>query len=254
MEGYRGGMRVQSKSQWLAVGVLILIAIISAAAAYAFNQSQVGTDRETLFQVAAFNTFSEGAYGGIISYGELMSHGDFGIGTFEGLDGEMVALGGAYYQVPYNGTPRLASPATEAPYATVTFFDADQTATLAGPMNYSQLRAYIDELLPDGDAIYAIKIRGTYDYAQTRSVAAQAIPYPPLSEAIKNQSVFALGNVTGTAVGFWFPGSMDGVDFVGYHLHFLSDDRTAGGHLLDCIARNITIEIDRTDDYHLVLP
>ena len=99
--------------------------------------------------------------------------------------------------------------------------------------------------MPSEDAIYVIKVSGVYDYAQTRSVPKQTEPYPPLTEAIKNQSIFTLNNVSATAVGFWFPSSMDGVDFAGYHLHLITDDRTAGGHLLDCIIRNATVEIDQ---------
>ena len=81
----------------------------------------------------------------------------------------------------------------------------------------------------------------------------QTEPYPVLEEVIKNQSVFTLNNVSATAIGFWFPSSMNGIDFSGYHMHLITDDHSAGGHLLDCIARNITIEIDQTNKYNLVL-
>ena len=249
---------MHSKNSRFSIGMLALIIIISCTVFYAICQYQLNTsataDRETLFQVAAFNTFSSGNYDGYMPYSELAKHGDFGIGTFDGLDGEMVALNGIFYQVPFDGNPKQVDPSIKAPYATVTFFEADQIINITGPLNYSELKTNIDGLLPTDDAIYAIKIHGTYDYAQTRSVPIQTIPYPPLAEAIKNQSIFTLNNISGTAIGFWFPSSMDGVDFVGYHLHFITDDRTAGGHLLDCIAGNITKEIDQTNKYNLVLP
>jgi acetolactate decarboxylase len=238
--------------------ILALIIIICCTVFYIVYQFQLSNsasaDRETLFQVAAFNTFSLGDYDGIMAYSEIAEHGDFGIGTFDGLDGEMVALKGIFYQIPVDGKPKQVDPSIKAPYITVTFFDSDQIINVAVPLNYSELQTYIDGLLPTDDAIYAIKIHGSYDYALTRSVPKQTIPYPPLSEAIKNQSIFTLNNISGTAIGFWFPSSMDGVDFVGYNLHFITDDVTAGGHLLDCIARNITIEIDQTNKYNLVLP
>jgi alpha-acetolactate decarboxylase len=56
------------------------------------------------------------------------------------------------------------------------------------------------------------------------------------------------------AVGFWFPSSMDGVDFAVYHLHLITDSHSAGGHLLDCIVRNATVEIDQTCQFNMVLP
>jgi acetolactate decarboxylase len=121
-------------------------------------------------------------------------------------------------------------------------------------LNYSELTEYINGILSSENAIYAIKVHGTYDYAKTRSVPLQTQPYQPLTEAIKNQTVFTLDNVAATAVGFWFPSSMDGVDFIGYHLHLITDSHSGGGHLLDCIVRNATIEIDQTRQFNMVLP
>ena len=107
--------------------------------------------------------------------------------------------------------------------------------------------------MPTENAIYAIKISGTYTYVETRSVPAQNKPYPTLAEVVENQSIFVLTNVSATAVGFWFPSSMDGVDYAGYHLHLITDDHSAGGHLLDFTIENATIEIDQTNKFNLIL-
>jgi len=184
----------------------------------------------------------------------LAKHGDFGLGTLNGLNGEMIALNGVFYQIPVEGEPRQIGPSEKTPYATVTFFEADQTCYVADAINYSELTEYISGVLPSEKAIYAIKVSGTYDYTKTRSVPIQAKPYQPLTEAMKNQTVFRLDNVVATAVGFWFPSSMDGVDFTGYHLHLITDDYGAGGHLLDCIVRDATTEIDQTNKFNMILP
>jgi len=246
------------KHNMLILVTSVLVAVIFSAALYAVWQlsfsASVIEDRETLFQISPFNTFALGNYDGEFTYGELAEHGDFGIGTLNGLNGEMIALDGVFYQIPVDGTPRRISSSEKTPYATVTFFEADQTRQVSDALNYSELQTYISGLLPSENVIYAIKIHGTYDYAETRSVPLQSKPYPPLTEAVKNQTVFTLSNVAATAVGFWFPASMDGVDFTGYHLHLVTDDYGAGGHLLDCIVRNATIEIDQTRSFQLVLP
>jgi acetolactate decarboxylase len=238
--------------------VFVLIAAVFCAALYTVWQlglsASVTKDREPLFQISPFNTFALGNYDGNLKYGELAEHGDFGIGTLNGLNGEMIALDGAFYQIPVDGTPRQIGSSEKTPYATVTFFEADYTRQIAETLNYSELTAYISGILPSESAIYAIRVHGTYDYAETRSVPMQTKPYQPLTEAIKNQTVFTLHNVAATAVGFWFPSSMDGVDFTGYHLHLITDDYGAGGHLLDCIVRNATIQIDQTRKFTLVLP
>ena len=253
-----GARQAKLKSKLVILAALVLIAVVSCTALYAVWQLKfsvsVTEDRETLFQISPFNTFAQGNYDGNITYGELAEHGDFGIGTLNGLNGEMIALNGVFYQIPVEGTPRQIDSSEKTPYATATFFEADQTSQVADALNYSELTTYIDGILPSENAIYAIKVSGVYDYVKTRSVPMQAKPYQPLTEAIKNQTVFTLNNVAATAVGFWFPSSMDGVDFTGYHLHLITDDHGAGGHLLDCIVRNATVEIDQTRRFTMVLP
>ena len=184
----------------------------------------------------------------------MAKHGGFGIGTLDGLDGEMVGSNGVFYQIPIDGKPRQISSTEETPFAIVTFFEADQTLHVADAMNYSELKNYIDQDISPEAAIYAIKIHGVYDYVKTRSVPMQIEPYPTLTEVIDNQVIFSLNNVTGTIAGFRFPSYMNEVNVAGYHFHFITDDEISGGHLLDCIVRDAIIEIDYTYDYELALP
>ncbi|HSV49033.1 MAG TPA: acetolactate decarboxylase, partial [Candidatus Acidoferrales bacterium] len=104
------------------------------------------------------------------------------------------------------------------------------------------------------DTIYAIKVSGDFSYVQARSPAKQSEPYPNLTDALKTQSIFNLTDVSATAVGYWFPSSMNGVDPAGYHIHIMTNDKTAGGHLLECIIDNATIEVDVIKNYNLILP
>jgi acetolactate decarboxylase len=231
------------------VAAVIAMSIMIIAAIYVPTQPE----SDTLYQVSPFSTFSAGDYDGNTTFAELAERGDFGIGTLNGLDGEMYAVDGTFYQIPTDGHPREIGPSEKTPYATVTFFDVDQTFAVANVSNYSQLKSEIGLILPDHDAIYAIKVVGLFAYAETRSVPVQTKPYPPLADAVANQTIFDLNDVEGTAVGFFFPDSMDGVDSVGYHLHFLTDDRTAGGHLLDCSIIDATVEMERLNDYHLLI-
>ena len=233
--------------------VPIAAVIIVAMSLLAVYYQPIPPEEGTLYQTAPFSTFSAGDYDGNTTFAELAGHGDFGIGTLNGLDGEMIALDGEFYQIPIDGRPREIAPSERTPYATVTFFDMDQTFMVADISNYSQLRSEIGLMLPNDDTIYAIKVVGLFAYAETRSVPAQTTPYPPLADAVANQTVFDLNAVEGTAVGFFFPDSMGGVDSVGYHLHFLTDDLTAGGHLLECTIIEATVEIGQLNDYHLLV-
>jgi len=176
------------RTKFVTLAALILLLIICLSALYAFTKYQatgiVAESRDILFQVSAFNSFSSGQYTGYVTFNELAKHGDFGIGTVNGLDGEMIALDGKFYQIPFDGNPVQISSSTLTPYATVTFFEADQTLQVSD-LTYAELTEYINQSLPSADAIYAIKVSGTFDYAKTRSVPNQTQPYPTLKKNFK---------------------------------------------------------------------
>ena len=179
-----------------------------------------------------------GLYDGDATISEVTRHGDFGIGTFDALDGEMVVIDGEFYQITSDGAssrPRLQT----TPFAAVTFFEPD-LLLVGGTVDYARLQEYVAGRLPTQNVFYAVRIEGTFDMIKVRSVPKQHKPYPPLTDVVKNQPVFTLHNVKGTLVGFICPGYAKGVNVPGWHLHFISEDRKSGGHLLDFSARDLT--------------
>jgi acetolactate decarboxylase len=211
-------------------------------------------DRETLFQVSTINALMDGSYDGVMSLGALGKYGDFGIGTFEKLDGEMIETDGAFYQVRADGKAYLKSGSVLTPFACVTFFDTDREEKLAQGLEYPQLQKFLDERLPTANIFYAVKIEGTFSYIKTRSVPPQEKPYPPLDEVTRNQSVFEFRNVEGTIIGFRCPPYVTGVNVPGYHLHFLTKNKDAGGHVLELTVLEAKASIDDTSAFFMHLP
>jgi acetolactate decarboxylase len=209
---------------------------------------------ETLVQISTIDAILNGLYDGVMDYGSLKKYGDFGIGTFAGLDGEMVAVDGRYYQIKADGVAYPVEDAIETPFASVTFFNTDDEQQLPEVMNFTQLQAFLDEKLPTENIFYAIKIVGTFTYMKTRSVPGQEKPYPPLVEVTANQPVFEFENVEGTIVGFRSPPYVAGVNVPGYHLHFLTKVADAGGHILDFTIQQAVAYIDYTSDFLMILP
>ncbi|MDD5338047.1 MAG: acetolactate decarboxylase [Dehalococcoidales bacterium] len=229
---------------------LILLLVVSGVTACGSAQ-----DRETLTQVSTIDAILNGVYDGVISCGELVEYGDFGIGTFEGLDGEMVVLDGKVYQVKADGVAYLVDSSVMTPFASVTYFDSDKQIALSGEnLTYAQIQTLINDSLPTENIFCAIKITGTFSYMKTRSVPGQQKPYPPLVEVTKNQPVFEFTEVTGTIVGFFCPTYVDGVNVVGYHLHFINTAENAGGHILDFTIISGDISIDYTPVFTMILP
>jgi acetolactate decarboxylase len=196
----------------------------------------------------------EGIYDGEFSFRELKQHGDLGLGTFNSLDGEMTMIDGEVYQVKSDGKVYVMSDSAKTPFSVVTFFEEDTSIVLDSFMDYKTLEEFIDKALPTKNIIYAIKIEGLFKYIHTRSVPAQEKPYPPLAEVVKTQPQFEFYNERGTLVGFRMPDYINGINVPKYHLHFVTEDRKGGGHLLDCVTDKVKINIDFTDKISVILP
>jgi len=166
----------------------------------------------------------------------------------------MIVLDGDAYQVRTDGKAYPVPDTRQTPFASVTYFDADSTADLPEDMDFAAFQTYLDSWLLSENLFYAVKIEGTFSYMKTRSVPGQSKPYPPLVEVTRQQPEFEFTEVTGTVVGFRCPPYASGVNVPGYHLHFLTDDGSAGGHLLDFRVSRATVSIDETAGFFMVLP
>ena len=204
-----------------------------------------GADRDIVFQTAPFQSLSVGVYDGLCSVASLKEHGDFGLGTFNALDGEMIYVDKVFYQVKQNGKVLPVSGSALTPFAVVTFFDEDQRIEAVNVENLAELGRIIDHTRPTKNLFYALRVDGVFDYVKVRSVPAQNKPYCPLADAVKGQTVFEYKNISGTLVGFWSPAFADKVSVPGYHFHFISTARDAGGHILDLRFKTLNIQMDR---------
>ena len=108
-------------------------------------------------------------------------------------------------------------------------------------------------MIPTDNIFYAMKIEGTFSYVKARSVPKQSKPYEKLIEVVADQPTFEFHDVEGTLAGFRRPEFVDGINVPGYHLHFLTEDRSAGGHVLELTTDDVQIEIDYTTEFELIL-
>jgi acetolactate decarboxylase len=211
-------------------------------------------DREILTQYSTIDSLMNGLYDGVTTLGEVQKHGDTGIGTIEGLNGELLELDGRFYQVSVDGRVHLLDKSVKSPFAAVTYFDTDLKENLPAGLDYAGLQSYLDARLPTANIFYAFKISGKFNYIKTRSVPAQVKPYPKLVDVTKNQAVFEFKDVEGTMVGFRCPPYVNGVNVPGYHLHFLTAAKDAGGHVLELKTSQVEALIDYTSSFDMVLP
>jgi acetolactate decarboxylase len=262
LKGLRTGVQLKSilRNSGISAPFLVICLLLafladcsspSGSAHYAKNPI---AGRETLTQVSTIDALMAGVYDGVMSCGQLKGYGDFGIGTFEALDGEMVILEEQIYQIKADGVAYLAPDSLEVPFAAVTFFDSDREETIASDTDYSGFQTLVDEIIPSKNIFVAIKLEGNFSFVKTRSVPRQEKPYPVLADVTAKQSVFEFNNVSGTIVGFRCPQYVNGVNVPGYHLHFLTSDRKAGGHVLDFTIKQAVTSVDYTSEFLMILP
>ena len=207
-----------------------------------------------LFQASTIGALLDGAFDGDLSFAELAEHGDLGLGTLNRLDGEMIALDGEFFRADVDGGIHPIPPEVKTPFAVVTRFEPEVDERIDGELSHEGLLARLDQLIPAGASSSAIRLDGRFELVRARSVPAQTPPYRPLTEVVAEQHVFELREVEGTMLGFHFPDYVEGIEVAGYHLHFISADRSRGGHVLDSRSAGLRVQLDPSNDLHVELP
>ncbi len=212
-----------------------------------------------IYQYSLVSALLDGVYDGDLTVSHLLEHGNFGIGTFNALDGEMVVLDGHCYQLLSTGAVHEAQPDQLSPFATVTRFDGDIVGVINESIDYLQLIKTLDSFRFSDNYIYGIRIEGEFEWVKTRTVSAQEKPYLPFTEVAKGEVTNSFENISGTIAGFYTPQYEEGIGVAGYHLHFIDKKHETGGHLLDvkvssakvllCIRRVQHIELPSTEGF-----
>ena len=207
-----------------------------------------------LFQTSTIQALLGGAFDGDVTLNELLEHGDLGLGTLNGLDGELIVLDGQVFKAELDCTLSRPDLQSQTPYAVVVPFTPGPPQHLSGPIGAATLG---HQLWGDSDrprSPVALRIDGHFELVRVRSVPKQFPPYPLLADAIDHQHRRELHDIPGTMVGFCFPDGLAGIEIVGFHLHFVSDERLLGGHVLDWTLRDGTVRIDEAAELHVELP
>jgi acetolactate decarboxylase len=213
-----------------------------------------GLNRRTVFQTGLIAALLDGVYGGDYTIAELVGHGDFGLGTFSSLDGEMIIIDSLCYRMGEGGAVSIASDEELIPFAVVTHFHPDITFERPSPGLRHEVISDLVEAIPSANYLYAARIKGDFDRVSIRNVRKQETPYRPLSEVTDGEPVQHLDDVSGVMVGFQTPAYERGIGVPGGHLHFIDESRSLGGHVLDFTARKVTVEICVGTDLMIRLP
>ncbi len=227
---------------------ILFISIFISTFLYASNSG------EKLYQISTIDALLSGYYEGDKTVAELQKNGDFGLGTFDGIDGEMVVDGDTIYQVKSTGKVIKADDKTGVPFASVHFFKTDITKKIKNIHSYNELKTLLNNFEQCKNYPCGFKIEGTFEYVKTRSAPKASKPYPPLAKhIIETQNFFEAKNIQGVLIGYYLPEYFGKFNVPGYHFHFLSEDKKFGGHVLKVSLSNAIIYLDVLHDIDISL-
>lgn len=212
------------------------------------------SNESTIYLCAPVNAIVEGLFEQNVPMAEIKKHGDFGLGTFNDLDGEMVLLDNVVYQITADGqVARIDDERVLTPFACVTAYRPISHDELDRELSYDDFLDWLVKLLPSPNLFYALRIEGEFASIKARSVPRQQ-NYRTLVEVAGEQTLFQFDNVCGTLVGFYTPSFMASLSVPGLHLHYVSADFRSGGHLLECQPRNVRVGVQFISRLELALP
>jgi len=204
-------------------------------------------------QFAVLDALLGGQYSSGITVRDARALGDTGIGCCERFGGEVVILDGAFFACTVDEPPRLMSDDERLPFVDVCSF-GEAAAHPVRDLDGAALAAEIDGLLASRNLFHAIRMDGVMARVRTRVTRREEPPFRPLAEVTAEQIETVTRDVRGTIVGFWMPGLYQGVTVAGLHLHFLRDDRTFGGHVLEISVREAVLRVSAYARFELQVP
>lgn len=207
-----------------------------------------------LYQYSTMGALVGGMFEGQFKMKDVLETGNYGIGTMDGLNGELIILEGKPYLIESTGTVRAVQHEELTPFASVMHFEPTKTLHFNEALTKAQLDEILLKEMQGMNYFHAVKISGKFKLIKARSVKKQQPPFKKLVEAVKEQGYFDFENTTGTLFGFYTPHFIQGIGVGGYHVHYLSDDLTQGGHVFDYIIEDVTVSLALQNDFILRMP
>ncbi|CAM3520606.1 Alpha-acetolactate decarboxylase [Vibrio aerogenes CECT 7868] len=222
--------------------------------ANAFQRYHQETGEGEIYQTSLMSALIAGVYEGTTTIKELLEHGDFGLGTFNQLDGELIAFDSEVFQLKSDGSANRARHEQCTPFAVMTWFKPEIELPLVRPVSREQIHQIVNEFAPSQNLFCAVRIDGEFNFVRTRTVPKQERPYRPMVEVVEEQPTFTFENAKGVVVGFRTPEYFTGINVPGYHEHFITDDRLGGGHIQEYQVKSGKIQIGRVSKLFIDTP
>ena len=211
-----------------------------------------------MYQVSTLQALALGYSRAVITIEELVKHGNTGLGTFENVDGEMILMDGKCFRAMEDGTVVEEGKDTGVPFCAIADLNKKRTFDISDVPNMDALRELLTLQIEEDfglNSMHVVRIDGLFGKIDARSEAPFRSHHVTLQTILsKNQRAFVFENIRGSLVGVYFPDYMDGINMPGWHLHFISEDRSKGGHVFDMSLQEVTVYLDKISRIEIQLP
>lgn len=211
-----------------------------------------------MYQVSTLQALLLGYFRSVISVSELLKHGNIGLGTFTGVDGEMIVLDGSCYRATENGDVVKAEGDRGVPFSTVCTMEESEPIEFDTIDNIDNLKIALNNIIDSHfglNSMHMARIDGEFELVDARSESGYESVHVELKTVLgKTQKAFKFEKIKGTLVCVYFPDYMDGINAAGWHLHFISEDRKHGGHVFDIVMKSGKGLISKINSIELKLP
>jgi acetolactate decarboxylase len=213
---------------------------------------QLVTD-DAVTQFAVLDALLAGAYASGIPVSEVRRLGDFGLGCCDHLGGEVIILDGEVFECTVDDPPTLMTDDEILPFVDVCRFPEASAQPVNG-VDLAALTERIEDDVVSRNLFHAVRIDGVFSSITVRVTPRQDDRLRPLAEVTARQIETELSDIRGTVVGFWSPAIYQGIAVAGLHIHFLAEDRSAGGHVLDVVVAEGELTLAAFAHFNLRLP
>lgn len=215
-------------------------------------------DDQVMYQVSTLQALALGYTKPVITVGELLKHGDTGLGTFEDVGGEMIMVDDNCYQADENGDVNEASDDTGIPFSSVSVLQGKREFDLENVEHIDELKTKLDLKIEEDfglNSMHVVRIDGDFERIDARSESPYKSQHIELKDVLKEtQKSFSFDDIKGTLICIYYPDYMDGINAPGWHLHFISEDRTKGGHVFEIKMRSGKVRLDKITRVEIQMP
>lgn len=206
------------------------------------------------YQAGLFIGMLQGVYEGDVDFKTLAKHGDFGLGTFDGVDGELVAVNGKFFRIDADGVATIIAPEKKTPFAVVSKFQKTTAFTIENINSLADLSKVLDNHISTPNIFYMLRIDAELEWIKLRSESCQTPPYRPLADTLPQlQRSFELAHSSGILVISRCPAYSAAFTIPNYHYHYITNDETTGGHVFDLKLKTGKVMINAIREFNMIL-